>query len=75
MTEEEKLFLEKKKQLEQIDQEIKNLLKKIEEKKAQKYIRNVRLKQLKYLANNPKNIKKKNEDKKINKTQPKKKQK
>ena len=36
------------KKLDEVNKDIENLLKKIEEKKTQKYIRNVRLKQLNY---------------------------
>ena len=72
MTEEEKIILEKNKELKNINQDINTLLKKIEEKKAQRYIRNIRLKQLKSLSNNKDNTKKKKMNK--NKTQSKKKQ-
>ena len=73
MTDEEKIILEKNKELKNVNQEIENLLKKIEEKKAQKYIRNIRLKQLKYLSNNKNNPKEKT-IMKNNKTESKKKQ-
>ena len=76
MTDEEKIILEKTKQLDDINKDIENLLKKIEEKKTQKYIRNVRLKQLKYLTNtnNKKSPKKEVKTKKNNKSVPKKSQ-
>ena len=73
MTEDEKILLEKKRELENIDKELGKLLKKIEDQKAQKYIKNVRLKQLKYLINNKKDSKKNLNSKKINKAEPKKK--
>ena len=73
MTEDEKILLEKRKELENIDKELGKLLKKIEDQKAQNYIKNVRLKQLKYLINNQKDSKKNLNSKKINKAEPKKK--
>jgi len=76
MTDEEKIILDKTKQLDDINKDIENLLKKIEEKKTQKYIRNVRLKQLKYLTNtnNKKSPKKEIKTKKNNNSVPKKSQ-
>ena len=71
MNEEEKIILSKKEELEKVNKEYENLLKKIEEQKAQKYIKNIRLKQLKKLSNQ--NITKKLvTNKKSNKNQQKK---
>ena len=55
VSEEEKIILEKRKELDNINQEIEKLLKKIEEKKSQRYIKNIRLKQLKQLINEDNN--------------------
>ena len=71
MNEEEKIILSKKKELEKVNKEYENLLKKIEEQKAQKYIKNIRLKQLKKLSNQN-NTKKLVTNKKGNKNQQKK---
>ena len=55
VSDEEKIILEKRKELDNINQEIEKLLKKIEEKKSQRYIKNIRLKQLKQLINEDNN--------------------
>ena len=66
VSEEEKIILEKRKELDNINQEIEKLLKKIEEKKSQRYIKNIRLKQLKQLINEDNNNNNNNKSKSNN---------
>jgi hypothetical protein len=60
MTDEEKIILEKENEIANLDKELENVLKKIEEAKTKKYISNIRLKELR-------NIISKNNNKKIDK--------
>ena len=63
MTADEKIILEKENELLQLDKELENTLKKIEEAKTKKYISNIRLKELRNnIKKNNKNKEKKKKD-------------